>query len=178
MRISGIVQDSIVDGPGIRFVVFTQGCSHQCPGCQNPHTHDPSGGYEESIDHIISMIGTNHLLEGVTLSGGDPLDQIDECLHLVKLIKTMYPNLNIWCYTGYTYEHILANHDSKYQEFLSYIDVLVDGLFVESLKSYELQFKGSSNQRLIDVPRSLHYNEIVLYQSSNDELNKFSIPRL
>lgn len=176
MRISGIVKDSIVDGPGLRLSVFFQGCSHNCKGCHNPDTHNPEGGYEESIIKILDMIKEDPLIAGVTLSGGDPLEQPISCYNLCKRIKEFDPKLSIWLYTGYTYEYIIESCNENWSKLLLYIDVLVDGPFIESLKSYELLFKGSSNQRLIDVQKSRNSDSIVLYQSDYSNLEKFQIP--
>lgn len=157
-RIAGIVDDSIVDGPGIRLTVFFQGCLHNCDGCHNPTTHDINGGYLLSVDEIISKILSNPLLSGVTFSGGEPLLQIDKCIILAKKIKEM--NLNIILYTGYSFEEIIKLRNGK--ELLKYIDYVIDGKYIKEKRSLELKYRGSSNQRIIDVNRTLLSNEITI----------------
>lgn len=147
MRIAGIVNDSIVDGPGLRYTIFSQGCSHNCPGCHNPETHSFDGGFEIDTESIISEISKNPLLSGVTFSGGDPIEQPAPFLELAKAIKKM--ELNIWMYTGYTYEELTSMHNPIIQELLSYVDVIVDGPYIESKRQLDLEFRGSSNQRII-----------------------------
>lgn len=160
MKISGIVEESIVDGPGIRFTIFFQGCTHNCYKCHNPETHDINKGYEMSINDIISKIENTPYIDGVTLSGGDPLMQIDDCIELCKEIKKRY--LEIIVYTGYTYEQLIKSNNPKYLELFNYIDYLVDGPFIYSLLDLSLKYKGSSNQRIIDIKNSLLSNQIVL----------------
>lgn len=161
LRIAGIVKESYVDGPGIRYTIFTQGCPHHCFKCQNPETWDIDKGTLVDIDKLIEDIQENPLLDGVTLSGGDPLIQ-DETLELVQKLKER-TNLNIWCYTGYSYEEVLNN--DKFKKILNYIDVLIDGEYVDSLRSLSLLFRGSSNQRLIDIKKSLEQNKIIEYKN-------------
>lgn len=158
IRISGIVDDSIVDGPGIRLTVFFQGCLHNCDGCHNPTTHDINGGYMVSVDEIISKILSNPLLSGVTFSGGEPLLQMDKCIILAKKIKEM--NLNIILYTGYNFEEIIKLRKGK--ELLKYIDYVIDGKYIKEKRSLGLKYRGSSNQRIIDVNRTLLSNEIII----------------
>ena len=158
IRLSGTIGESIVDGPGIRYVIFTQGCPHKCIGCHNPETHDASAGFLKSTDDILSEIKQNPLLDGVTFSGGEPFMQSDECLLLAKSLKKM--GLNIFCYTGFLYEHLLA--DKKRCDFLKECDVLIDGKFEINQKNLMLNFKGSDNQRIIDVQKSLIENVVVL----------------
>lgn len=160
MKISGIVEESIVDGPGIRFTVFFQGCIHNCYKCHNPDTHDINKGKEMSINEIINKLKEVPYTDGVTLSGGDPLMQIDDCVELCKKIKEM--DLNIIVYTGYTYDAILKMSNPKYRELLNYIDYLVDGPFIYSLLDLSLKYKGSSNQRIIDIKETIKKNEIVI----------------
>ena len=151
MRIAGTVQDSIVDGPGLRFAVFTQGCVHNCEGCHNPETHDISGGEEKSVDEIISDMRKNPLTDGITLSGGEPFLQARNCAALAIAAKS--DGLNVWAYSGWTYEQLcgMAQDDADINALLSLIDVLVDGRFEEAKRSLGLRFRGSSNQRLIDM---------------------------
>lgn len=152
MRIAGIVNDSIVDGPGFRLSVFTQGCPHACPGCHNPQTHDFNGGYDIDTAEIIKKMRMNPLLDGITLSGGDPFCQSEPCAVLADAAHEA--GLNVWCYTGYSYEELLKGK-KEWMELLKHIDVLVDGRFEMNKRSLECRFRGSSNQRLIDVQASL-----------------------
>lgn len=152
IRIAGIVNDSIVDGTGMRFTVFTQGCPHHCPGCHNPQTHDFAGGTQADTDEIIALFRKNPLLDGITLSGGEPFCQSTACLKLARAAHAS--SLNVWVYSGYTYEELLSGH-ADWRALLDETDVLVDGRFQMEKRSLECRFRGSSNQRLIDVPASL-----------------------
>lgn len=164
LRIAGVVNDSIVDGPGIRFTIFTQGCPHNCKGCHNPQTHSFDGGKEVSTLKLLRDIVDNPLLDGVTFSGGEPFEQAEALTELAILIKSYPKNYSIVTYTGYTFEELLEKSKDRYywRTLLAYTDILIDGRFVEDLKSYELKFKGSSNQRCINVKDSLLQNKIVL----------------
>ncbi|MBR3764302.1 MAG: anaerobic ribonucleoside-triphosphate reductase activating protein [Clostridia bacterium] len=162
IRIFGTAMDSIVDGPGIRFAVFTQGCPHHCEGCHNPESHDFSGGREETTDALIAQMLENPLLDGLTLSGGDPLCQPDACAELARAAHAAH--MNVWCYTGWTWEALMQQADPAVLALLQEVDVLVDGPFVLAQRSLELTFCGSRNQRLIDVPKSLAAGEIVRWQ--------------
>ena len=155
LRLSGIVDESIVDGPGIRFVVFVQGCPHNCEGCHNPATHNYNGGYDESIENIFNNIKSNRMISGVTFSGGEPLEQAENLSKLAEKIKTL--GLDILVYSGYTMEYILSKLDEKphWKELLMNCDTLIDGPFILKKRSLELRFRGSSNQRVIDLKRSL-----------------------
>ena len=145
IRIAGVVNDSIVDGPGLRFAVFTQGCSHHCPGCHNPQSWDFRGGREMSVQELLDIIKEDEFAN-VTFSGGDPFYQVEAFTELARRIKEE-TNKTIWCYTGYTHEQILA--DERLKILLPYLDVLVDGPFIEKLRDTNLPFRGSSNQRII-----------------------------
>ncbi len=158
IRLSGVLEESYVDGTGIRFTIFTQGCFHHCTNCHNPKTHDPSGGYDMEILELCSCIAENPLLSGITLSGGEPFLQIKACTTLALYCKN-HLNLTVWAYTGYTCEELLMRDDAK--TLLGAIDVLVDGKFVEELASYELVFRGSKNQRIIDVKSTLTMGIVV-----------------
>lgn len=160
IRIAGIVQDSIVDGRGMRMTIFTQGCPHRCPGCHNPHTHDPSGGREVAITEIFDHMRSNPLLDGVTFSGGEPFEQIDAVKQIAHEAHRL--RLDVWCYTGWTWEEIMQ--DPRKRGLLAYIDVLVDGRFILGQRSLELKWRGSKNQRVIDVSESLFNNHIVLLE--------------
>ncbi len=161
IHIAGTVNDSIVDGPGLRFTVFTQGCPHSCAGCHNPETHDPMGGKEADTDELCAAFLKNPLLSGITLSGGEPLLQPEACLLLAQAAKNA--GLNVWLYSGYTLEEILQESDSARLALLQHCDVLVDGKFELNLRSLNLRFCGSSNQRLIDLPASLQKGAAVLW---------------
>lgn len=158
IRIAGIVPESIVDGPGFRYTVFTQGCFHDCPGCHNPDTHDPNGGREMSVAQIVAQMGKNRLIDGLTLSGGEPFLQVEPCLELAKAAHAL--GLNVWAYSGYTFEELMA--DSEKSRLLAECDVLVDGPFILTQRTLEKRFRGSKNQRVIDVKRSIAQGEIVL----------------
>ncbi|MDE6780426.1 MAG: anaerobic ribonucleoside-triphosphate reductase activating protein [Ruminococcus sp.] len=154
IRIAGTVNDSIVDGNGIRFTIFTQGCPHNCKGCHNPQTHDFNGGQIVSTDELLQKIKQNPLLDGVTFSGGEPFCQAHELAVFGKKIKSL--GLNITTYTGYTFEELYTNRNHNYwNELLSVTDVLIDGRFILELKDWNIKFRGSSNQRYIDCPASL-----------------------
>lgn len=148
MRVAAVLRESIVDGPGIRTVIFFQGCPRHCPGCHNPSTLPFDGGTQYSVealaDEVIANLTPIH--RGITLSGGDPLAQKDELLQFVLLMKKRLPDLNIWCYTGYVFEEV------KDYPVLQYLDVLVDGPFVMAQRDLNLPFRGSANQRLLDLP--------------------------
>lgn len=164
LRIADLVNDSIVDGPGIRFTIFTQGCPHHCPGCHNPQTHDPLGGRDVDIDDVYRTIAANPLLDGLTLSGGDPFEQAAPLAALCAKVRAL--GLNIWAYTGYTWEALQARPaDDAAHALLAQLDVLVDGPFILAQRSLEIPFRGSANQRLIDVPRSLAMGVPVLWQT-------------
>ena len=158
IKLAGIVNDSITDGPGIRMTIFVQGCPRSCPGCHNPQTQSLVGGYEEEDFAILEKIKSNPLLDGITLSGGEPMLQAQNLLWLAKEIKGL--GLNLFCYTGYVFEE-LKSVDGAY-DLLNYIDVLVDGPFIQDKRDYRLKFKGSTNQRVIDVQKTLLNNKVVL----------------
>lgn len=162
MRIANTIQDSIVDGPGLRFTVFTQGCPHHCSGCHNPETHDPDGGTEISVAELAERMTSNPATGGLTLSGGDPFLQAAECAQLARLAHES--GRDVWAYTGWTYEVLVKEGDPDKLALLDEVDVLVDGPFVLAERSLELKFCGSRNQRLIDVPKSLRAGEVVLWQ--------------
>lgn len=160
IRIAGVERESITDGLGIRYVVFTQGCKHNCEGCHNKATHDFNGGEEVSIDSIIEDIKDSDYLDGVTISGGDPMYQPDKVLKLVRRIKDE-TGLNIWCFTGFKFEVLMDTNNENIRELLKLIDVIVDGKFEIENKSLGLRFKGSTNQRIIDVQKSLKEKKII-----------------
>ena len=167
--------DSIVDGPGLRAVLWTQGCAHHCKGCQNPQTWSFDGGALVPISLVLEEIDKLEYHTGLTLSGGDPMFQVKPCLEIVKYARSK--GLNIWVYTGYTFEELidLSKKEPIYLEFLNYIDVLVDGRFILEQRDLSLLFRGSRNQRLIDVQNTLKNNEITLvneYEYNEEEMFK------
>ena len=165
MRIADTIQDSIVDGPGLRFVVFTQGCPHHCPGCHNPGTHDPAGGKEVTVDALEAMLASNPLTDGLTLTGGEPFLQAEACADLAR--RTHARGLNVWCYTGYTYEQLctLAQQQPEVQALLDEIDVLIDGPFLLEQRSLTLKWRGSRNQRVIDMAASRAAGQVVEHEN-------------
>ena len=159
-RIAGTVRHSSVDGPGVRYVVFFQGCPHHCPGCQNPETWDPDGGEQTTAEELIEELSRTRYLDGITLSGGDPLLQPEAAAAIADAAHAK--GLSVWCYTGWTFEALLKGAAGEgAAEALRHIDVLVDGPFREDLLSKECIFRGSKNQRLIDIPASLEAGKAV-----------------
>ncbi len=161
IRIFGITDDSIVDGPGMRLAVFVQGCSHRCEGCHNPASHDPAGGTLMRTEEILARLAANPLEGGITLSGGEPMEQPEACLELAQGARAL--GKNVWIYTGYTWEALMQARDPARLALLKAADVLVDGPFLLAERTLELRFRGSKNQRLIDVRASLESGETVLY---------------
>lgn len=158
IRIAGLANDSIVDGPGLRLAIFTQGCPHHCPGCHNPQSHDFNGGELRDTDEIMEIVRENVLLDGITLSGGEPFAQPEACLELAKEAHAL--GLNVWCYSGYTFE-ALMNGEESWKRLLENVDVLVDGPFLIEQRTFDAHFRGSLNQRVLDVPQSLSSGELV-----------------
>ena len=158
IRIAGIVDESIVDGPGFRMAVFVQGCPHHCPECHNPQTHDFNGGSWMDTAEIIERAADNPLLDGVTLSGGEPFCQPLACVDIARRAREI--GLNVWSYSGYTYE-ALVEMGEEVRALLEQLDVLVDGPYLKDRRTLELRFRGSDNQRLIDVPASLKTGQAV-----------------
>ena len=161
IRLSGIAYESLVNGPGMRRVFFAQGCKHNCNGCFNLDTHDFCGGEERNIDELIKDTIDNPILRGVTFSGGDPFEQADKFAYMAMVFKEK--GLSIWSYTGYTYEYIMENKDIRlgWCDLLNNIDVLVDGKFEEEKRQDGLKFRGSTNQRIIDIKESLRLNKVI-----------------
>ena len=162
IRLSGIAYESLVNGPGMRRVFFAQGCKHNCKGCFNTETHDFYGGQERNLDELIIDTLDNPILSGVTFSGGDPWEQADKFAYMAKAFKEK--GLSIWSYTGYTYEYIIENKDKRsgWNDLLDNIDVLVDGRFELNKRKDGLKFRGSTNQRIIDIKESMKLNEIII----------------
>ncbi len=180
IRLAGDLQpDSIVDGEGIRAVVWMQGCSHNCKGCHNQMTHDFNGGFLADTEDLKVEISKLKLVDGITLSGGDPMFQVEASLDIAKFCHSI--DLNVWCYTGYTFEQLLeiAKVNPKMLELLKELDVVVDGKFILEKKSADVKFRGSSNQRIIDVPKSLKLNKAVCLEkyanNSGEKLKKESV---
>lgn len=164
IRIAGIVRESIVDGPGIRFTVFCQGCPHACKGCHNPETHDFAGGKDVSIDRLMEEINKDKLLAGVTFSGGEPFCQPGPFAELGRRVKDM--GLNITVFSGYTLEQLndMSVQNADVRELLGLTDILIDGPFVNELRDLTLQFRGSSNQRVIDMNETRRSGETTIWK--------------
>ena len=159
MKILDIVHDSIVDGIGLRTVIFFAGCPHKCKNCHNPESWDINNGYDITKEQIIEEIKNNPITQGITLSGGDPFYQAEEVKELAKELKTL--SYNIWIYTGYTFEEIYYGDDKSAKELLELCDVLIDSKYIDELKDLRLAFKGSSNQRIIDIQETIKNNKII-----------------
>ena len=176
MNYATIKKHDIANGPGVRVSLFVSGCSHHCPGCFNPETWDFNYGQafdSDVINEVLQAIEPSYI-HGFSLLGGEPFEYKNQLgvLPLLKEIKTKFPNKDIWCYTGYDFEKdILGKMVDTWpetKEMLSYIDILVDGEFVEAKKDLSLRFRGSSNQRIIDVPKSLDEGRVILWDDSRD----------
>lgn len=161
IRLSGIYKNSIVDGPGIRYAIYTQGCQHQCPGCHNPGTHDILGGYLNKTTDVINDVLKYPLIKGITISGGEPFLQIEAVL---EITNTFYGHKDIMIYTGFDYDFLLekAKRDEKLDQLLHTVDYIVDGKFIQALRDLSLTYRGSSNQRIIDVKQTRIKKEIIL----------------
>lgn len=155
LRVAGMVNDSVVDGPGWRFTVFVQGCPHCCPGCHNPHTHDFNGGEEIETADVLQKVEANPLLDGVTFSGGEPFCQAAPLAELGQALKKK--GYDIITYTGFTFEELFARaqDDEAARALLAVTDLLIDGPFLQEQKRYDLRFRGSVNQRILDCPKSM-----------------------
>lgn len=164
MYVSGILEDSVVDGLGLRTTVFVSGCGHNCPGCHNKETHDFKYGTEFTLEkqlELIEKIKRNPILKGITLSGGDCMFSPEDTLEFLKLYKEHFSHHDVWIYTGFTMEEVLK--DVNKSKLLTMCDVLVDGRFMESKKNLSLKFRGSSNQRILDVESSLKQDKPVIF---------------
>jgi len=166
IRLAGTVQESIVDGPGIRYVVFTQGCPHRCKGCHNPNTQDFSLGNLRSVEEIAQEFDVNPYVAGITLSGGEPFCQAQALVLLAQHAKQS--GKSVVAYSGYTYEELVSwsKVDSGVLALLRLTDILIDGTFIVAQRDLRLQFRGSSNQRLIDVASSLRQGQVVEWKLS------------
>lgn len=162
MKFINILDCDIIDGEGVRVTLFVSGCSHKCKGCHNPESWNSDFGkeYNQDVENQLINLLNKPYIDGITLSGGDPLyiDNRETILNLCKRIKKELPNKSIWLYTGFDFE------DIETLELLNYVDVLIDGKFKLDLLDTTLAFKGSSNQRVIDVKKSLKENKVVLYK--------------
>lgn len=152
LRVAGTVSDSIVDGPGIRYTIFTQGCPHDCPGCHNPQTHAFEGGNDIALEALLADVVRNPLLTGVTFSGGEPFCQPEPLAVLACALHEAHKSIMI--YSGYTFEELLAQGE-KARALLAQCDLLVDGRYLAQERDLTLRFRGSRNQRVLDVPQSL-----------------------
>lgn len=161
LRLAGIVSESVVDGPGLRMVIFVQGCPHHCPGCHNPNSHDPGGGYEASTDAVIADLPDGKLVRGITLSGGEPFAQAAALGVVAAAAKDR--GLSVVTYTGYRFERLLemGQQTPAILKLLELTDILVDGPFEQEQRDLGLAFRGSANQRLIDVPASLRNGQVI-----------------
>ena len=161
LKLAGIEKESVVDGPGIRFVIFAQGCIHGCKNCHNPETWDPERGYTITIDELYQQISEVKLIKGVTFSGGDPFLQAEAFAALGKKIKEA--GLDLVTYSGYTFEELkkTANTDKNIKALLEITDILIDGLYIDEQKNLNLPFRGSANQHMIDVPKSIAVGQAI-----------------
>lgn len=160
LRVAGIIQESIVDGPGIRMSVFAQGCPHHCPGCHNPQTHDFEGGTLTDLNDIVAQFKANPLLKGITFTGGEPFCQADKLAVIGKEVHAM--GKDVMTYTGYTFEQLLERNKPDEMALLQETDILVDGPFIKEEKNMTLLFRGSKNQRILDVKQSLKQGKAVI----------------
>lgn len=170
LRVAGIEKESVVDGPGLRFVIFTQGCPHQCPGCHNPNTHDPNGGEVMDTEELFSQIIKTRLIRGVTFSGGEPFIQAGALALLAGRIKA--EGLDLVTYSGFSFEQLVAmtSRNKAVRQLLAQTDILVDGLYQAAERDLGLAFRGSRNQRLINVPHSLAMGRIILWEDCAGEI--------
>ena len=159
VRISGIVGASITDGPGFRYAIFVQGCSHHCPGCHNPHTHAPNGGELRDTAELIEAMSKDPMISGVTLSGGEPFEQAEALLPIARAAKEK--GMELAAYSGYLYEDLLADNGAR-RALLELCDVLIDGPYIDAKRNLDIRFKGSENQRIIDVPASMAAGAVIL----------------
>ena len=166
MKIAGFYDESISNGLGWRAVLFVSGCPHHCPGCHNKEAQDFNYGEEFNEEEILKRIKENSILNGITISGGEPLckENIPGVLKFIKDVKEIRPEFNVWCYSGYTLDQLIDRNDEETNECLNQIEVLVDGRFVEAKKDPTLKFRGSSNQRILDLKQSLQTHKFIEYK--------------
>ena len=163
IRIAGVVRESVVDGPGFRYVIFSQGCNHNCEGCHNPDTHDLGGGDCVSTEFLLEDITKNRYIDGVTFSGGEPFLQSEAFGELAKSLKEK--GYHMVCYTGYTYEELVASRSRGVMELLENLDLLIDGPYMSSKKDLSLTYRGSLNQRIIDIAETQKQKIVILEPS-------------
>ncbi len=163
MNIAGFYDESISNGLGWRAVLFVSGCPHHCPGCHNKEAQDFNYGKKFDEEEILEKIKNNSILKGITISGGEPLcrENIKDVCNFIKDVKKERKNFNVWCYSGYTLDELMARKDEDTMECLNQIDVLVDGRFKENLKDPTLKFRGSSNQRILNLKDTLKTHQLV-----------------
>lgn len=163
MKMAGFYDESISNGLGWRAVLFVSGCPHHCPGCHNEVAQDYNYGEEFKENEILERIKNNSILNGITISGGEPLckENISEVNSFIEKVKKEKPNFNVWCYTGYTLEQLKNRNDDVTNQTLNNIDVLVDGKFIQERKNPEIKFRGSDNQRILDLKSSLAEEKII-----------------
>ena len=162
LRIAGVVKESIVDGKGIRYTVFTQGCPHRCKGCHNPQTWAFEGGEITTPEKLFADFGKNPLLKGITFSGGEPFCQPQPLAELARLVHSL--GKDVTAYSGWTYEQLVEQHDPAVDDLLAQVDVLIDGPFLLEQRNLELTFRGSENQRLIDMNKTRQQGRVVLLE--------------
>ena len=167
LRVLDIIEETMVDGVGLRTSIYFSGCNHFCKGCHNPQSWNLNNGKEMTIDELLDIIKADEFAN-VTFSGGDPLYQCEGVTELARRIKEE-TDKTIWCYTGFTLEELIAENDPCRMRLLLSVDALVDGPFVEAKKNLSLRFRGSENQRIIDVPASLAAGQTVLWQDWQGE---------
>ncbi len=163
MNIAGFYDESISNGLGWRAVLFVSGCPHHCPGCHNKEAQDFNYGKKFDEEEILEKIKNNSILKGITISGGEPLcrENIKDVCNFIKDVKKERKNFNVWCYSGYTLDELMARKDEDTMECLNQIDVLVDGRFKENLKDPTLKFRGSSNQRILNLKDTLKTHQLI-----------------
>jgi anaerobic ribonucleoside-triphosphate reductase activating protein len=167
MRLSGITPESLVDGPGLRYVIFTQGCPHRCPHCQNPETWDVGTGKEYSVRQVVRLLKQQkNPIRGVTFSGGEPFLQASELAEVALAARKI--GWDVVTYTGFTWEQLIEDHNEGVKALLSATDILIDGKYVHELRSIKLRFRGSPNQRVIDVAKTQEKGHIVLWKDSKN----------
>lgn len=167
IKVAGAAPESIVDGRGIRYVLFVQGCPHHCPGCHNPQTHSMDGGSWQDPVRLLEQIKANPLLKGVTFSGGEPFVQADALLPLAQMIKEQ-TSLDLTIYSGWTYEQLLQQSNPAVQQLLDCADYLIDGKYIEAQRDLTLSFRGSRNQRIVDLNATREQGHVVLDHPEND----------
>lgn len=165
IRLASLIHDSIVDGEGLRSVIFTQGCPHNCPGCHNQRAIPYEGGQVLNIQDVIDEVLSRNL-KRVTFSGGEPFVQAEACYRIAKVLKEH--GYVLWSYTGYTMDALLRHRDPYVRKFLEQLDILIDGRFVLAERSIAILFRGSKNQRIIDVPKSLKLQQPVVSSKYKD----------